>query len=327
MSTTVICQASPSQVERAKAKSQAECTMEDWELVSEASFNPNSEDNEATAGLWKKAKEGCMTARTAERRQKCEEEEQSVWAEAEQKAQEEAEWKKKEEEKAQRAEEAKQRAEEVTRAAEAQRRTAEGQHKPSIVIPAGGSLHRSTSGPSSGARAPCDRGKSTTCEACCKVKASCSWLKAAGGVTQKRRRTEAKEDDREDDEGDNEDDGKGDFMVPLALVQEHRDVLSALTMTLSALLKEFKGYHCEQWDLHTRQVKGLKALQREMRKANALKAKELKVTTKGKEKVTEVMEELSESGNEEEQAKGEGSKDRHGDRDIKMGAGPSASAT
>ncbi|KAG6326402.1 hypothetical protein ID866_12687, partial [Astraeus odoratus] len=121
------------------------------------------------------------------------------------------------------------------------------------------------------------RGKSTACEACCKAKASCSWSKAAGGVTWKQRRTEAKEDDGEDDKGDDEDDGEGDFTVLPALAQEHRDMLGALTTTLSALLKEFKGYHCEQWDLHARQVKGLKALQREMRKANALKAKELEV--------------------------------------------------
>ncbi|KAG6326933.1 hypothetical protein ID866_12156, partial [Astraeus odoratus] len=315
---------------------------EDWELILEASLDPNSEDNEATAGLQKKAKEGRMVARTAERRWKCEEEEQRVQAEAEQKAQEEAAQKKEEEEKAWRAEEAKRRAEEVTRAAEAQRRTAEGQHKPSVVIPAGGSLRRSTSGPSLGARAPCDRctnqrpplrcepgmarGKLTTCEACRKAKASCSWSKAAGGVTRKRRRTEAKEDDGEDDEGDNEDDSEGDFAVPPALAQEHRDTLGALTTTLSVLLKEFKGYCREQWDLHARQVKGLKALQREMRKANALKVKELKVTTKGKEKAMEVMEESSESGNKEEQAKGEGGKDGHGDGDVKMGAGPSASA-
>ncbi|KAG6327898.1 hypothetical protein ID866_11191 [Astraeus odoratus] len=282
-----------------------------------------------------------MAARTAERRQKCEEEEQRVQAEAEQKAWEEAE-QKKEEEKAWRAEEARQRAEEVARAAEAQRRTAEGQRKPSIVIPAGGSSRRSTSGLSLGARAPCDRcanqrpplrcepgmarGKLTTCKPCCKAKASCSWSKAAGGVTWKQRRTEAK-DNGEDDKGDDEDDSEGDFVVLPALMQEHRDVLGALMTTLSALLKEFKGYCHKQWDLHTCQVKGLKALQREMRKANALKAKELEVTTKGKEKATEVMEESAESGNEEEQAEGEGGEDGHGDGDVEMGAGPSASAT
>ncbi|KAG6326042.1 hypothetical protein ID866_13047 [Astraeus odoratus] len=164
------------------------------------------------------------------------------------------------------------------------------------------------------------RGKSTTCK-------PCSWSKAAGGATQKWRRMEAKEDDGEDDEGDDEDNGEGDFTVPPALMQEQRDMLGTLTMTLSTLLKEFKGYCHKQWDLHTHQVKGLKALQREMRKANALKAKELEVTTKGKEKVTEVMEELSESGDTEEQAKGKGSKDGDGDRDVEMGAGPSASAT
>ncbi|KAG6327086.1 hypothetical protein ID866_12003, partial [Astraeus odoratus] len=211
-----------------------------------------------------------MAARTAERRRKCEEEEQ-----------------REEEEKAWRAEEAKWRAEEVTRAAEVQRRTVEGQRKPSVVIPMGGVLVVRLRGPGlhvTGVRIGDPHSG---------AKASCSWLKAAGGVTQKRRRTEAKEDDGEDDEGDNEDDSEGDFTVPPALVQEHRDVLGALTMTLSTLLKEFKGYRHEQWDLHTRQVKGLKALQREMRKANALKAKELEVTTKGKEKATEVMEESS----------------------------------
>ncbi|KAG6327357.1 hypothetical protein ID866_11732 [Astraeus odoratus] len=287
--------------------------MEDWELVLEASLNPNLEDNEATASLQKKVKEGRMAARTAERRQKCEEEEQRVWAEAEQKVQEEAEqraWeeaeqKKEEEEKAWRAEEAKQRAEEVMRAAEAQRRTAEGQCKLSVVIPMGGALVVHLQGPGLHATGVQIGDPHSG------VKVSCSWLKAAGGVTWKWRRMEAKEDDGEDNKGDDEDDSKGDFAVLPALV---------------TLLKEFKGYCCEQWDLHTCQVKGLKALQREMRKANALKAKELEVTTKGKEKMMEVTEESSESGDEEEQAKGEGSEDGDGDRDVKMGAGPLASA-
>ncbi|KAG6328387.1 hypothetical protein ID866_10702, partial [Astraeus odoratus] len=192
------------------------------------------------------------------------------WAkEAEQKAWEEAEQKKEEEEKAQRVEEAKQRVEEAKKAAEVQRKTVERQCKPSMVIPAGGS--------------------------------TCSWLKAAGGMTCKQRRTQTKEDDEEEDEDDDEDDSERDFMVPLALMQEHRDMLGTLMMTLGALLKEIRGYHCEQWDLHACQVKGLKALQREMRKANALKAKELKATTKGKEKAAEVLEESSESSEEEEE--------------------------
>ncbi|KAG6325979.1 hypothetical protein ID866_13110 [Astraeus odoratus] len=206
-------------------------------------------------------------------------------------------------------EEAKRRAEEAARAAEVQRRTAEGQHKPSIVIPVGGSLCRSTSGLSSGVRAPCDRGE---------------W-----------RPRRMKEDDGEDDKEDDEDNGERDFMVLLALMQEHRDTLGALMMTLSTLLKEFRGYRHKQWDLHTCQVKGLKALQREMRKANTLKVKELEATTKGKEKAAEVPEELSESSKEEEEtedsheggvAKGK-DEDRDGDVDVEMGAVPSASAT
>ncbi|KAG6327234.1 hypothetical protein ID866_11855 [Astraeus odoratus] len=241
--------------------------------------------------LQKKVKEDHMAERTAERRQKCEEEEQR-----------EAKQKKEEEKKVQRAEETKQRVEEAVRAAEVQRRTAEGQHKLSIVIPVGGSSRRSTSGLSLEARAPCD-----------------SWSKAAGGVIQKQRRMKVKEDD--------EDDSEEDFIVPLALVQEHRDVLGTLTMTFSALLKEFKGYCHDQWDLQAHQVRGLKALQKEMKKANALKAKELEATTKGKEKAAEVLEELSESSNEEKQIKGEGSKDRDRDGDVKMGAAPLASAT
>ncbi|KAG6328382.1 hypothetical protein ID866_10707 [Astraeus odoratus] len=153
------------------------------------------------------------------------------------------------------------------------------------------------------------KGKLTTCKPCHKVKVSCSWLKAARGVTQKWRRMQSKEDngDNEDDE-DNEAEGEGDFMVPLALTQEHRDMLSTLMMTLSALLKEFKG------------------------KANTLKVKELKATTKGKEKVAEVLEESLESSNEEEEiedgneggvTKGEGD---NGDGDMEMGAVPLASA-
>ncbi|KAG6328484.1 hypothetical protein ID866_10605 [Astraeus odoratus] len=125
-----------------------------------------------------------------------------------------------------------------------------------------------------------------------------SWSKAAGGVTWKWRRTEAKEDNGEDDEEDDEDDGKGDFAVLLALVQEHRDVLSTLMMTLSMLLKEFKGYHHDY-----------------------------EATTKGKEKAAEVLEELSESSDKEEQIEGKGSKNGDGDGDVKMGAAPLASAT
>ncbi|KAG6327941.1 hypothetical protein ID866_11148, partial [Astraeus odoratus] len=317
-----------------------ERTTEDWELVSEASLNQNSEDDEAMTNLWKKVKEGRMKERTAERRQKHEEEEQRICAEA-------AEQKRKEEEEAWRAEEAKKEAKEAEKAAEAQRRAVDRQHKPSMVIPAGGSMCRSASGLSSGTRAPCDRcasqrpllkcepgvakGKSTACEPCHKAKASCSWSKAAGGAMWKRRRMEAKEDNGEDKEEDDEDDDEGDFVVLLALMQEHRDMLSAWTTTLSVLLKEFKGYHHEQWDLQACQVRGLKALQREMKKANALKVRELKATTKGKEKAAEVPEESSESSNEEEQIKGKGGKGREvvegedGDADVEMGTAPSAS--
>ncbi|KAG6328791.1 hypothetical protein ID866_10298 [Astraeus odoratus] len=273
--------------------------LEQWDK--EASLDPNWDDDKATNELWKKVKEDRVKERAAERRQKHEEEEQRLQTEAEQKAWEEAErlarqeakWKE-EEEKAWRAGEAKQRAKEAEKAAEVQRRTAERQHKPSMVIPAGGSMH--------------------------------SWSKAAGGVIWKQRRMEAKGNDGEDDEKDNEDDSKGNFMVLLALVQEHRDMLSTLTTTLSTLLKEFKGDCHEQWDLHAHQVKGLKALQREMRKANALKAKELEATTKGKEKVTEVTEESLESSDEEEQAEGKGSKDGDRDGDVEMGVAPLASA-
>ncbi|KAG6327586.1 hypothetical protein ID866_11503, partial [Astraeus odoratus] len=289
---------------KAKAKAREERTTEGWELVSEASLNPNSEDNEVTANLWKKVKEGCMKERTAERRQKCEEEEQRICAEAE-------------------AEEAEKEAEEAEKAAEAQRRAADRQCKPSMIIPAGGLMRRSTSGMA--------KGKSTACKSCHKAKVSCSWSKAARGVAHKWRRTQTKEDDGEEDEEDNEDDGEGDFVVLPALVQEHWDVLGALTMTLSALLKEFKGYHHDQWDLQARQVRGLKALQKEMKKANALKVKELRISTKGKERVAELSEELLESGKEEEEvedgnkggvAEGEGD---NGDRDVEMGAVPSAS--
>ncbi|KAG6327923.1 hypothetical protein ID866_11166 [Astraeus odoratus] len=236
-----------------------------------------------------------MTERTTERRQKHEEEEEKrIWAEAEQKAWEE-------EEKSWRAEEAKQRAEEAEKAAEVQRRTVERQCKPSVVIPMGGSSH--------------------------------SWTKAAGGMTCKQRRMQTKEDDGDnEDNKDNKAEGEGDFAVLPALAQEHTDVLGTLTMTLSVLLKEFKGYCHEQWDLQACQVRGLKALQREMRKANTLKVKELEATAKGKEKAAEVTEESSESSEEEEEvkdgneggaAKGEGD---NRDRDVEMGVAPLASA-
>ncbi|KAG6328709.1 hypothetical protein ID866_10380 [Astraeus odoratus] len=323
---------------------------EDWELVLKASLDPNSDDDQATDDLQRKAKIDHVNKRAAERRQRSEEEEQRIWVEAEQKVHKEAEQKKKEEEEAWRAEEARKEAEEAEKAAEAWRRAADRQHKLSMVIPAGGLMCRSTSGLFSGTRAPCDRcasqrpplkckpgvakGKSTACELCHRAKASCSWLKTAGGVTQKQRRMEAKEDDGEDDYNEgNETEGEGDFTVLPALAQEHQDALGALTMTLSALLKEFKGYCHEQWDLQARQVRGLKALQKEMKKANTLKEKELKVTTKSKEKAAEVLEESLESGEEEGEvedgnkggvAKGEGS---NGDGDVEMGVAPLASST
>ncbi|KAG6329825.1 hypothetical protein ID866_9264 [Astraeus odoratus] len=349
MSTAAIHQALPLQVEQVKAKAQAECAAEDWELVSEASLNPNSEDDKAMASLWKKVKEDHVTEKATERRQRHEQEEQRAHKEAEQREQEEAEQKKKEE--AWRIEEAKKKAEQAEQAAEVQRRTAERQCKLSIVIPMGGSSHRSATGPSLGTRAPCDRcmswrpplrcelgmarGKLTVCKPCHKAKVSCSWSKAAGGMMHKQRRMQTKEDNKEDDKND-EDDGEGDSVVLPALAQEHRDALGTLTTTLSMLLKEFRGYHCKQWDLHACQLKGLKALQREMRKVNTLKAKELEATSKGKEKAAEVMEELLESGEEveEEGVKGRGNDEGgvtrdegdNGDGDVEMGVAPLASA-
>ncbi|KAG6327924.1 hypothetical protein ID866_11165 [Astraeus odoratus] len=236
MSTATIHQALPMQINQAKAKSQAEHTMEDWELVLEASLDLNSEDNEATASLQKKVKEDRMAVRTAERRSRGHRQRQSK----RHRKRQEAEWKKEEEEKAQRSEEAKKRAEEAEQVAEMQRRTAERQCKLSMVIPTGGSSHRSAS------------------------------------------ETPTQEDDKEDNEEDDETEGEGNFVVPLALAQEHRDALGALTTTLSMLLKEFKGFCHEQWDLQAHQVKGLKALQKEMKTANALKAKSLRPPPKAR---------------------------------------------
>ncbi|KAG6328818.1 hypothetical protein ID866_10271 [Astraeus odoratus] len=151
------------------------------------------------------------------------------------------------------------------------------------------------------------------------------WMKPTGGSMCKWRRMQTKEDDTEGDDND--------FAVPAVLAEEHRDVLSALTTTLSALLKEFKGYHHEQWDLQACQVRGLKALKKEMRKA-----KELKSLTKGKEKAAELLEESLESSDEDEEeeevAEGKGSneegavegKGSDGDGDIEMSAMPSESA-
>ncbi|KAG6328926.1 hypothetical protein ID866_10163 [Astraeus odoratus] len=238
------------------------------------------------ATLWKKVKEDCMKERTAERRQKCEEEKR-ICVEAECREQEAAE-QKEEEEEAWRAKEAKKEG---------------GQHAGAPVV--------HFRGPG--------------------LLVTGVWSKTAGGVTWKWRRTEDKEDNGEDNKKDNEDDSEGDFTVLPALVQEHRDVFGALTTTLSTLLKEFKGYCCDQWDLQACQVRRLKALQKEMKKANTLKAKELEATTKGKEKAAEVLEESLESGKGEEEVKdsckGGVAKggDGDGDRDIEMGAAPSAS--
>ncbi|KAG6328685.1 hypothetical protein ID866_10405 [Astraeus odoratus] len=251
------------------AKAQVECTVEDWELVLEASLDLNLDDDKATNDLWKRVKEDCMKERAAERRWKHEEKEQRLWVEAEQKVQEEAEWlvrqeaeqKKKEEEKAWRAEEAKWRVEEAEKAAELQR-TVERQHKPSVVIPV---EHQWSIFRGQGSLQQMHESEAPT-----QV-----WSKAAGGPTCKQRRTQTQGDDGEDDDNEGDEmEGDGDFVCPAERIQ---------------------GL------LQAHQVRGLKALQKEMKKANALKTKELKATTKGKEKTAEVSEESSESGDEEEE--------------------------
>ncbi|KAG6329986.1 hypothetical protein ID866_9104 [Astraeus odoratus] len=149
-------------------------------------------------------------------------------------------------------------------------------------------------------------------------------VEEARGGPCKWRRTQAKEDNGGDDNKDEDKEGdNSDFAVLAALVEEHQDTLGTLTMTLTC------------------QVKGLKALQREMRKANALKVKEIEAITKGKEKAVEPLEELLKSGNEEEEIKGKGNEEGEvikgkggevvegvgGDEDVEMGMVPSASAT
>ncbi|KAG6331938.1 hypothetical protein ID866_7152 [Astraeus odoratus] len=133
-------------------------------------------------------------------------------------------------------------------------------------------------------------------------------MEAAGGGPWKWRRTQAKEGNREDNVNDNEGmEGDDSFVVLAAFAEVHWDALG---------------------------VRGLKALQKEMRKANALKAKELKALTKGKEKAAELLEESSESSDKEEEVEGEGGdkeevvegKGSDGDRDVEMGTEPSASA-
>ncbi|KAG6332823.1 hypothetical protein ID866_6267 [Astraeus odoratus] len=69
-----------------------------------------------------------------------------------------------------------------------------------------------------------------------------------------------------------------------------------------------------------------------MKKANALKTKELEATTKGKEKAVEVSEELLESSKEEEEVKdgNEGGvtedEGNNRDEDMEMGVAPLTSA-
>ncbi|KAG6330087.1 hypothetical protein ID866_9002 [Astraeus odoratus] len=295
-----------------------------WAKGLETSLDAILEDDEETATLHDKAKSDHVKEKSAERKWRCDEE----W-----KAHEEAE---KKVEEAWKVEEAKWRAEKAENAAEVQRRGMEKQWVPSEVTVAEGSVYRSTNEPPMGSRDPCDRcvnwwpphkcklgkvkGKSTACKPCHKAKASCTWTKTARGGPCKQRRTQVKEGNRNNNDDNDNVEGLGevedDFTVLAHLTEEYGDMLGTLMTTLSALLKEFKGYHCKQWDLQACQVRGLKALQMEMRKANTLKANELGVISKGKEKAAELESSSSESSNKEEDIE---DKDSNGGRDVEKG--------
>ncbi|KAG6327515.1 hypothetical protein ID866_11574, partial [Astraeus odoratus] len=250
---------SPNDTATAKVKDPWQRTEEDWMLISEAKLDPVSSDDEGM--------------REAEERRACEEVAKKAWEEAERqaeearKAQEEVAKKEREER-----EVATWKAWEAAEAqADAERRALEErlwdvvvQHSETVAAPPqvtkpGGRM-------ASGVQNPCTwccnkgtlcilgtaKGKTMACEACRHTKVSCSWMKRMVGEAQKKKRVCCLEEVdnvemMEASEDDEEEETQLHFAVPPHLVEEHRDALGALTVTLDMLSTEFYEFWRDYW--------------------------------------------------------------------------------
>ncbi|KAG6326646.1 hypothetical protein ID866_12443 [Astraeus odoratus] len=160
------------------------------------------------------------------------------------------------------------------------------------------------------------KGKTMACEACCHAKVSCSWTKKMAGETHKWKwvwhseEVEVKEViDVDADEDEDEDEEWSHFAVPTHLMEEHRDALGALTMTLDMLSTEFYKFWRDYWGFSTEVLKVMDTIMQELKRANDLKEEEMgKAKGKGKEKAQEESRRVTMEDN---------------DRDMEMGgAGP-----
>ncbi|KAG6326618.1 hypothetical protein ID866_12471 [Astraeus odoratus] len=245
-------------------------------------------------------------------------------AEEEHRAQEEAARARKEAERlakeaAEREEAAKRAAEAVEERVDAKRRAIEerlweavGQRSETAVAPpwvAKPSGRMTVAGPSasgcraSGVQDPCaqcrnkgtlcdlgaTKGKTTACEACHHAKVSCSWSKKMVGEPRKQKRvwrSEEAEDTEAVDVGEDEDKERPHFVVLQHLVEEHRDALGALMMTLDTLSTDFLAFWRDSWNLGMSILRAMEAIADELQWSNDLK-EEAMGKGKGKERAKE----------------------------------------
>ncbi|KAG6326909.1 hypothetical protein ID866_12180 [Astraeus odoratus] len=313
---------SPHEILLVKTKALCKCTEDEWQLISEGKLNPVSSDDENTAKLQGQEKEWWMEAKKraqeeAERRAR---EEAGRKAEEECKAQEvvaRAKEEAKREDAAWRAMEAvEERVDAERRALEERLWEAVGQQLAMVVVPpwiAKPSRRMTVAGPSapgwraSGVQDPCTRccnkgtfcilgaakGKTTVCKACHHAKVSCSWMRKTASEMHKQKRvqhseeTEVKEVINVDADKD-EDEEQLHFVVPTHLMEEHRDTLGALTMTLDTLSTEFYEFWRDYWGFSMEVLKVMDTIAQELKRANGLKEEEMgKAKGKGKEKAQE----------------------------------------
>ncbi|KAG6326416.1 hypothetical protein ID866_12673 [Astraeus odoratus] len=156
------------------------------------------------------------------------------------------------------------------------------------------------------------KGKTTACEACRHAKVSCSWSKRTVGESRKWKRVQRSEEVDEIeaiDVGEDEDEEQPHFAVPQHLVEEHRDALGALTMTLDTLSMDFLAFWQDSWNLGMSILRAMEAIADELQRSNDLK-EEAMGKGKGKERAKE---------------EGPGRRMEDDDRDMEMGgAGPSS---
>ncbi|KAG6329562.1 hypothetical protein ID866_9527 [Astraeus odoratus] len=140
------------------------------------------------------------------------------------------------------------------------------------------------------------KGKTMACEACCHMKASCSWSKKMTRETQKQKQVQQSEETEDvemvevskDDKDDKDDKVQLHFAVLPHLVEDHWDTLRALMMMLDKLSMDFLTFQQDLWDLGVTMLRVMEALANELQRLNDLKEEEMgKSKGKGKEKAKE----------------------------------------